>query len=82
VTGESFDDVLLQPGDEEMVDKAIRDARNAGVTEQEINTVLRTEIRDWFWVPLVAGRLAVLARQRRGRWPRGRLLDLGPGKRG
>ena len=62
---ESYEDVLVQPGDEEMVDAAVRDALAGGVTEEKIDRVLRTEIRDEFFVPLVAGRLAVLARQRR-----------------
>jgi hypothetical protein len=65
VKNESFKDVLLQPGDEEMVEQAVQAALDAGVTEQEVAEVFESEPRDVFWVPLVSGRLSYLARARR-----------------
>ena len=60
-----FEDVLIEPGDEEMVEGAIREALDAGLSEAEIAAVLADERRDPLWVPIVAGRLGALARQRR-----------------
>jgi hypothetical protein len=71
-----FEDVLRLPGDEAMVDQAVRDALDAGVTEQEIAVVFASKPRDEFWVPLVAGRLGVLARHQRGPRLRAPLLPV------
>jgi hypothetical protein len=69
----SFDDVLLEPGDEGMVDGAVKAALGAGVTEQEVTEVFESEPRDELWVPLVSGRLLNLARARnRGEGPAAR----------
>jgi hypothetical protein len=65
VKGE-YDDVLTEPGDEQMVDHAIADALDAGLSDEEVNEVLRSEPKDSLWTPIVSGRLAVLARKRRG----------------
>jgi hypothetical protein len=60
---DEFEDVLLHPGDEELIDRAINAAVAAGVTEQEITTVLESEPHDALWVPVAAGRIGELARR-------------------
>jgi hypothetical protein len=65
VKSESYKDVLLEPGDEAMVEGAIQAALDAGVTEQEVAEVFKSEFRDVLWVPIVSGRLLNLARARR-----------------
>ena len=55
------------PGDRQLVDGALSEARQAGVGEHEIRQILdeaRAGPQDGFMVPILAGRLAYASRNR------------------
>jgi hypothetical protein len=58
-----FADVLLYDGDAELVDAAIAEALDAGVSEEEIAAVMKAERRDRAWVPVVSGKLLTRAQE-------------------
>lgn len=63
----SREDEVWWPGDRELVDGALAEARHTGVPESEIQRILRHAAsgpQDGFTVPILAGRLAYASQSR------------------
>lgn len=64
----SREDEVWQPGDRELIDGALAEARQAGVPEDEIQGILREAAegpQDGFTVPVLGGKLGYATRMRR-----------------